>query len=601
LGAFDSERQAQSGPANDAVERQPNDAVEQPPHDAVEQPRNDAVEQPPNDAVEQPPNDAAEQPPSDAPLSALRAWWLPVATVILGLLVTGALVLVSHAQYTRNEKRLLGLRVRDAAALVAAAVPGIENTLASTAGLANATHGDVGKFRRFTAAYIGTGGGSRFASISLWKLGAPQRGPVAVAGSPPKLALSTPAATAFFARAVRSSSMLSVIGLLQPPGPRLGYAFATPGVPGGFAVYGERLLPTDRRSRLQGSNQFAGLHYALYLGSLERPQNLLVTDLSNPPPHGRADAEAVPFGDTRLTLVMSSRGPLAGSLPRDLPWIIGIVGVVLTASAAVVAVGLIRRRRNAERLAGSLEIAASENRRLYAEQRSIAQTLQHALLPDRLPVIDGVQTSARYEAGEHGVDIGGDWYDVIELENRRLLLVVGDVSGRGLPAATTMASLRYAIHAYAAEDDSPAEILTKLSYLVSIAESGQLATILCALVDVDRREVSISSAGHLPPLLLSNGDGRYLESEIGLPIGVEAGASYSATTISAPRAATFVAFTDGLVEQRGEDLDQGLARLRRAATGGDAGLPELLSKLVHELTGGPSGDDIAIVGLRWTS
>ena len=126
-----------------------------------------------------------------------------------------------------------------------------------------------------------------------------------------------------------------------------------------------------------------------------------------------------------------------------------------------------------------------------------------------------------------GVDIGGDWYDVIDLEDGRLLLVVGDVSGRGLRAATTMAALRYAIHAYAAQHDAPTEILTKLSYLLDVADSGQLATILFALVDIDRREISVTSAGHLPPLLIQNGDGHYVHTEVGLPIGVEPGASYT--------------------------------------------------------------------------
>jgi serine phosphatase RsbU (regulator of sigma subunit) len=120
-------------------------------------------------------------------------------------------------------------------------------------------------------------------------------------------------------------------------------------------------------------------------------------------------------------------------------------------------------------------------------------------------------------------------------------------------------------------------------------------------VDVERREISVTSAGHLPPLLIRNGDGHYVESKVGLPIGVEAGSSYTSTTISAPPAATLVAFTDGLVEHRGEDLDQSLARLRHAAIGRDTALPELLTKLVSELQSGPSKDDIAILGLRWTT
>lgn len=546
-------------------------------------------------------SDPVAEPPAKVRATGPRSLvWLPVATLVVGLLVTGALALVSHDQYASNEKRLLGLRVRDAAALIAESLPSTQTPLASAAELADATSGNVQKFRRFVAPYVGSGPGKRFVSVSLWRLAAPQRGPVAVEGARPKLALSMSRASAFFAQGARTAE-LKVIGLLQPPDLRLGYAFATPGSTGGFAAYGETRLPANRRSRLQSSSQFAGLDYAVYLGRGQQPQHLLATNLAQPTPRGQTAVEIVPFGDRAFTLAMSSRQPLAGSLPQHLPWIILAVGVLLAACAALVAMRLTQRRRGAERLAGRLEVTASENQRLYAEQRTIAQTLQHALLPEQLPQIAGVQTSARYEAGEEGVDIGGDWYDVLELGDGRLLLVVGDVSGRGLRAATTMALLRYAIHAYAAQRDQPPEILTKLSHLVSLADSGQMATILCALIDVERHEISVTSAGHLPPLLIRNGDGHYVESEIGLPIGVEPGSSYTSTTISAPPAATLVAFTDGLVEHRGEDLDQSLARLRQAAIGRDAALPDLLSKLVSELQSGPSRDDIAIVGLRWTS
>ena len=268
--------------------------------------------------------------------------------------------------------------------------------------------------------------------------------------------------------------------------------------------------------------------------------------------------------------------------------------------AAAGARRLTERRRFAEDLASRLEISSSETTRLYAEQRSIALTLQHALLPDALPQIPGVQTSAQYRAGARGVEIGGDWYDVIALGDGDLLLVVGDVSGRGLPAAATMATLRYAIHAYAAQGDPPARILTKLSDLVSVADSHQLATVLCAVVDIESRTISIASAGHLPPLVISGGVGEYVELKAGLPVGVETGTLYTSTTISVPPGATFLAFTDGLVEHR-DDLEQGLSRLREAAMGDDAGLPELVSRLMEELSYAPSPDDSVILGLRWTS
>jgi serine phosphatase RsbU (regulator of sigma subunit) len=527
-------------------------------------------------------------------------FWLPAATLVIGVTLTAVLAIVSHSQYTSNEKRLLRLRVRDASSLLNAAVPTIQTPLASAAELADATHGNAQKFRRFVAPYVGKGAHHQFISISLWRTAAPGRGPVAVVGARPHLPASSSATTLFFARAAQTST-LSVIGLLHSPMPVLGYAFATPGATGGYAAYGENPLPANRRSRLAGNSEFAGLDYAIYLGATERPKDLLVTSVDNPPLRGTTYAQTVPFGTSALTLVMSSRVSLEGALPRDLPWIITVAGILLSIAAAAGTLRLTQRRRDAERLAQRLELTASENQRLYAEQRSIAQTLQHALLPDSLPRIPGVETSALYVAGEQGVEIGGDWYDVIELEGRRLLLVVGDVSGRGLRAATTMAALRYAIHAYAAQNDSPAEILTKLSGLVSVTDSGQLATILCALVDVEGHEISVTSAGHLPPLLLVDGAGEFVQIEVGLPIGVDANASYASTTVAAPGTATFLAFTDGLIEHRGEDLDDGLARLRAAAIRDAGALSELLGGLLVELSDGPSIDDIAILGLRWMS
>ena len=530
---------------------------------------------------------------------ALYLYWLPVATLIVGLLVTGALVLVSHSQYVSNEKRLLNLRVRDAGAILGESVPATTSTMAAAVEQANFTDGSIPRFQRLVAGQVGTKPG-QWRSLSLWKLNALSKGPLVVVGSPLKLAAIPGRASAALATAGRSHT-LNVIGLLKPPDLRIGYAYANPTESGGYVVYGEQPLPAGRRSRYQSTSQFAGLDYAIYLGRTRTPSSLLVTDRTHLPLPSPSDTQTVPYGNSELTLVMSSRGGLAGSLPKNLPWIIAVIGGLLALAAAFMTLRLTQRRRGAEELAGRLEVTANENERLYAEQRGIAQTLQHALLPERLPQIPGIQASARYEAGVEGIEIGGDWYDVIDLEDRRLLLVVGDVSGRGLHAATTMAALRYAIRAYAAQSDGPAEILTKISRLVDVSESGQLATVLCATIDTEAREMTVTSAGHLPPLLLSNGESRYVESDVGLPIGVQEGTVYNATTVTVPPEATVVAFTDGLVETRGEALDRGLERLRVAATSHDVGLPELLGRLVSEMTNGRSQDDIAIVGVRWKS
>ena len=540
-----------------------------------------------------------EEQPSAAASRDRWSYWLAVGVLVAGLLVTGALAWASHAQYTSNEKRLLDLRVKELASLLAGALPNVQTPLASAAALADATNGDARKFMRFVAPYVGARPAHQFVSVSLWRLGATDSGPVAVVGTAPALSASSADARAFFAHAAHASK-LSVIGLWPPTLLRLGYAFTTPAPTSRFAAYGESSLPGNRRSRLERNSAFSDLDYALYLGHSEHARDLLVTSLDHLPIRGRQSrATTIPFGDTVLTLVVAPREALSGALPQRLPWIIAIAGALLTLGAAAVTMRLIQRRRAAELLAGRLGRAVGENRRLYAEQRTIAQTLQHALLPDALPRIEGAEASARYEPGERGVDIGGDWYDLIPRDDQRLLLIVGDVSGRGLRAAATMASLRYAIHAYAAQNDAPATILAKLSKILSVTATGQLATVLCALIDIGSRQVTISSAGHLPPLLISGDQGRFVESEVGLPIGVREGAVYSSTTVTVAPGATFLAFTDGLVERRGEPLDRGLARLRDAATAGHDGLPELLARLVNELRHAPSEDDTAIVGVRW--
>jgi serine phosphatase RsbU (regulator of sigma subunit) len=527
------------------------------------------------------------------------AWpyWLAVAVGVVGLVVTGVLVWISASTYTRNENRLLSLRARDAGTLLTGALPTLQIPLASAAALADATDGDVAKFRSFMSSSVGPPPRGQFVSASLWRLGAGGPTQLANVGAAPVLG-SSPRLSEFVAQA-RQGGKLRVMGLLDLPQPRLGYTFTSPGLTGRYVTYAESALPANRRSRFQSSSSFSDLDYALYLGRSQTHANLLVTDLSDLPIGGRHASIEIPFGDTVLTFVVTPRRPLAGSFARALPWLVAIAGVLLSLGAALLTARLIARRTQAERLARSLELIADENRRLYAEQRTIARTLQHALLPERLPSVQGVETSARYEAGVKGVDIGGDWYDLIALDDHRLLLVVGDVSGRGVRAAATMAALRFAIQAYAAQNDPPDAILSKLSKLVNVGRSGQLATILCALVDVDAHRLTVTSAGHLPPLLISDGTGTYVQSEVGVPIGVRAAAQYTSTSISTPPAATLLAFTDGLVERRGESIDEGLARLQRAATTDHVPLDELVGRLVEDLRLDGGDDDTAIAALRW--
>jgi serine phosphatase RsbU (regulator of sigma subunit) len=162
-----------------------------------------------------------------------------------------------------------------------------------------------------------------------------------------------------------------------------------------------------------------------------------------------------------------------------------------------------------------------------------------------------------------------------------------------------MASLHYAIRAYAAEGDQPSAILTKLGALLDVDSEGHFATVLCGYVDLDRRQVTMASAGHFAPLMVSRDGGSYVDIEVGPPIGVKSSAPYRSTTFSVPAQATLLAFTDGLVERRGEHLDIGLERLRQSAMSEDRGPGSLLARVITDLMPNGSDDDTAMLELTW--
>jgi serine phosphatase RsbU (regulator of sigma subunit) len=210
-----------------------------------------------------------------------------------------------------------------------------------------------------------------------------------------------------------------------------------------------------------------------------------------------------------------------------------------------------------------------------------------------------LKVSARYVPAASGIDVGGDWYDVVAVDDQRVLLVIGDVSGHGLHAATTMALLRHATLAYAAEDSRPATVLAKLSDFVNSEDHDYFATVLCALIDVGAHRITVASAGHMAPLLIDGDVGRYVQFRANVPIGVERDSGYQETTVSVAPDATLVAFTDGLVERRGEVLDTGLARLRDAATGHQLAVDDLVAMLTRNLASEDHQDDTAIVVMKW--
>ena len=207
---------------------------------------------------------------------------------------------------------------------------------------------------------------------------------------------------------------------------------------------------------------------------------------------------------------------------------------------------------------------AVDNARRYAAERDTAVLLQRSMLPDLKPRARGLQIAARYLPGASGVHVGGDWYDLIDLGDDRHGLVVGDVAGRGIPAAAVMGQLRAVVRAYALEGHGPAELLGQLDRFVASQRSTPFVTCLYAIVDESRRTLTVASAGHLPPLVVDDAGAQLLAVPPGPPLGTVFG-PYTDTNFTLEPGATVLLYTDGLVETRDEPITHGLERLRSAA------------------------------------
>jgi len=243
---------------------------------------------------------------------------------------------------------------------------------------------------------------------------------------------------------------------------------------------------------------------------------------------------------------------------------------------------------------------AVENARLFARQRTVSETLQRSLLPERLPEIPGLATAARYAPGGPDVEVGGDWYDVVQLPSGGIGLALGDVVGRGERAAALMGQLRNAVRAYAFEGLRPAQILDQVNGLLLDAGSEHMATMIFGILDSETGDFRFVNAGHPPPLFVeAKGGARYLEGGQGPPVGALPTARYGETVQRLTPGATLLLYTDGLVEDRATPLDEGLDRLRTAAGGGTEDLESFCSLVMQRVIGtSPSDDDIALLAVQ---
>ncbi|MFF4842735.1 SpoIIE family protein phosphatase [Streptomyces collinus] len=247
-----------------------------------------------------------------------------------------------------------------------------------------------------------------------------------------------------------------------------------------------------------------------------------------------------------------------------------------------------------------------DNARRYTREHSMAVTLQRSLLPRSLPEQGALEIAYRYLPAQAGV--GGDWFDVLPLSGARVALVVGDVVGHGLHAAATMGRLRTAVHNFSSLDLPPDELLGLLDELVGRIDQDETpsdgaaavtgATCLYAVYDPVSRRCTVARAGHPPPVLVRpDGTVEFPEVPAGPPLGL-GGLPFETADLELAEGSRLVLYTDGLVEDRDRDIDDGLALLSEALGRAAGASPEETCRAVLDVLPDRPGDDVALLVAR---
>ncbi len=236
----------------------------------------------------------------------------------------------------------------------------------------------------------------------------------------------------------------------------------------------------------------------------------------------------------------------------------------------------------------------------FESEQTIAATLQRSVLPTTLPRVDGIELASRYLPGTAELNVGGDWFDAIPMSDGRLGIAVGDVVGKGVHAAATMAQLRNALRAFSLDRMKPSSTLARLNRLAEEVLDTAFATLVYAVVDPETLVCRYTSAGHPPPLaLFPDGRVELLEGGRGLPLGTGSNARYRQDVVELPAGTVLVLYTDGLVERRGESIDVGFDELRAAALAGPREPEQLVEHILESMIGSREReDDIAILAVR---
>ncbi len=354
----------------------------------------------------------------------------------------------------------------------------------------------------------------------------------------------------------------------------------------------------------------------------DRARGVVLADLRDhsAPMVGQLTVQAVyATGTSRLVLDAAARLADRDDIPPPLAGVLGRLQpdnvLVAPLTAGQRPLGVLALGRGPERPCFSetdIEVVEELGRRMavglanadtFARDHTIAETLQRAVLPDLLPKIAGLDLAVRYLPATDGVDIGGDWYDAFPLDGDRVGLVIGDVVGHNVAAASIMGQVRNLLRGYAIEDPRPADVLRRTNTALARLLPEALATVVYAVLDPAAGELSYANAGHPPPILTTGaGQAEYLDAAAGVMLGAPGDAVFTAARRHLPPGAEVLFYTDGLIEDRHRDITDGLDALAVAMRSSTAVSAEETCVAAQAMLPGstPRADDVCLLAARLT-
>lgn len=516
-----------------------------------------------------------------------------VLALFVMLVITGGSCWLVHAAVRDQENRLLRERGSEIQLLLNQAINAIPAGLAEQGAALRYSSGSTTAYRQVADHALDTTQGTKPTFAWLRKVPG-GRGYLVLAAVGDGLhegQLITDERTATFDRALTTEMIVPtrIVGSER----RLGFALGPPAAPSSpqpTVLYRESVLgPAVTPPRQASTAPFAELDIAIYGGPTADRADVLTATTASLPLRGEVRNVTLQAGAVKWLTQVRPRSPLVGTLASRAWWVtlgVGLLGAILVAAVVEAAA----RRRDAA-LA------------LYDAEHQVAETLQRSLLP-QLPALPGLDVAARYLASGVGQQVGGDWFDVFPIAGDRVGIVVGDVIGHDLEAASAMAQIRASLRAYAIDGAEPVQVITRLDRLVDAFGLTQLVTVVYGVLEPagpdGSRRLRYTNAGHLAPLLRHrDGSVETLDGGGSVVLGAPIAADHSQGETVVEDGEVIVMFTDGLVEVPGGSLDDRLRRLSETIAAQPVPEAEALcDRVLAGMSPQTLRDDIALLAVR---